>query len=182
LIFFVDFLHKYIYYMWVKMGQNGLNRRFRGSFVLKVDDRGRIKIPSQYLSILKEQYGIELYITSLNGDRVYLYPLKVWEGIEQSIERIKIRSPEIDEYISRTSYWGNEGEVDARGRVLIPPELRQKSQLNGANLRIFGKIDHLVLWNERLFKEISLSGEFSDEKLQKVSRLITEQPALTDDE
>jgi MraZ protein len=164
------------------MGQNGINRRFRGSFVLKVDDRGRIKVPSQYLSILKEQYGNDLYITSLNGDRVYLYPLNVWEGIEQSIERIKVRSPEIDEYISRTSYWGNEGEVDTRGRVLIPPELRQEGQLNGANLRIFGKIDHMVLWNEGLFKEISLSGEFSDEKLQKVSRLINEQPALPGDE
>ena len=130
---------------------------------MKVDDRGRIKIPSQYLSALQEQYGNDLYITSLNGDRVYLYPLKVWEGIEQSIERLKIRSPEIDEYISRTSYWGNEAEVDNRGRVLIPSELRNASRLNGSDLRIFGKIDHMLLWNEEMFKEKELSGEFSDE-------------------
>jgi hypothetical protein len=32
----------------------------------------------------------------------------------------------------------------------------------------------MVLWNEGLFKEKSLSGEFSDEKLQEVSRLINE--------
>jgi MraZ protein len=165
----------------VEMGQNGIKRRFRGSFVLKVDDRGRIKIPSQYLSALQEQYGNELYITSLNGDRVYLYPLKVWEGIEQSIERLKIRSPEIDEYINRTSYWGNEAEVDNRGRVLIPPELRKASRLNGSDLRIFGKIDHMLLWNEEMFKEKELSGEFSDEKLQIVSRLINEFPGLPGD-
>jgi MraZ protein len=169
--------------MWVEMGQNGIKkRRFRGSFVLKVDDRGRIKVPAQYLSALTEQYGNELYITSLNGDRVYIYPLHVWEKIEQSIEKIKIRSPEIDEYLSRTSYWGNETEVDNRGRVLIPPELRKESQLNGGNLRIIGKIDHMLLWNEELFREKSLSGEFSDEKLQKVSRLINELAALPGDE
>ncbi len=137
------------YYMWVEMGQNGHMKRFRGSYVLKVDDRGRIKVPSQYLSILTEQYGQELYITSLNGDRAYLYPLKIWEGIEQSIEKMKVRSPEIQEYISRTSFWGNESEVDVRGRVLIPPELRKESRLDGnTNLRIFGEIDYMVVWNE----------------------------------
>jgi MraZ protein len=164
------------------MGQNGTMKRFRGSFVLKLDDRGRIKIPAQYLSALKEQYGEDLYITSLNGDRVYLYPLSVWESIEQSIEKIKVRSPELEEYISRTSYWGNEAEVDNRGRLLIPPELRSESDMNGENLRIFGKIDHMVVWNEALFKEKTFSGEFSDEKLQKVSRLINELSALPGDE
>ena len=155
------------------MGQNGIKKRFRGSFVLRVDDRGRVKIPSQYLSILSEQYGNDLYITSLNGDRVLIYPLKVWEGIEQSIEKIKIRAPEIQEYISRTSYWGNESEVDSRGRVLIPPELRKSGQLDG-NLRILGQIDHLVVWNEEMYKQESLSGKFTDEKLQTVARLIHE--------
>lgn len=140
---------------------------------MRVDDRGRVKIPSQYLSILTEQYGKDLYITSLNGDCVLIYPLKVWEDIEQSIEKIKIRAPEIQEYISRTSYWGNESEVDARGRVLIPPELRKTSQLD-SNLRIIGEIDHMVVWNEELFKQKSLSGKFTDEKLEAVSRLIHE--------
>jgi MraZ protein len=155
------------------MGQNGIKKRFRGSFVLRVDDRGRVKIPSQYLSILTEQYGNDLYITSLNGDHVLIYPLKVWEDIEQSIEKIKVRAPEIQEYISRTSYWGNESEVDTRGRVLIPPELRKSGQLDG-NLRIFGEIDHMVVWNEELYKQKALSGNFTDEKLQAVSRLIHE--------
>ena len=155
------------------MGQNGIKKRFRGSFVLRVDDRGRVKIPSQYLSILTAQYGKDLYITSLNGDNVLIYPLKVWEDIEQSIEKIKIRAPEIQEYISRTSYWGNESEVDSRGRVLIPTELRKSSQLD-CDLRIFGEIDHMVVWNEELFKKKSLSGKFTDEKLQVVSRLIHE--------
>lgn len=149
---------------------------------MKVDDRGRIKIPAQYLSTLKEQFGTELYITSLNGDRVYLYPLHVWENIEQSIEKIKVRSPELEEYISRTSYWGNESEADNRGRVLIPPELRSESGLNGGNLRIFGKIDHMVVWNEDSFKQKTFSGEFSDEKLLKVSRQINELAALPGDE
>jgi len=153
-------------------------KRFRGSFLAKVDDRGRIKIPSQYLSALKEQYGNDLYITSLNGDRVFLYPLPVWETIEQRIGNIPVRSPDIEEYLSRTSYWGNESEVDNRGRVLIPPDLRSSGHLNGSELRIFGKIDHMEIWNEKLFKDKTFSGDFNDDKMLNVSRMINEYAAL----
>lgn len=142
---------------------------------MKVDDKGRIKIPSKYLSVLEEQHGKELYITSVNGDRVFLYPLNVWEVIEQRIEHMKVRTPEIENYISRTSFWGNESEVDNRGRVLIPPELRTAGQLDG-QARLIGKIDHMVLWNEDLFREKTLSGDFSDEKMNEVSRLLNEFP------
>lgn len=151
-------------------------KRFRGSYELKMDDRGRIKVPAKYLSVLEEQYGKELYITSVNGDRVLLYPLTVWEAIEQSIETMKVRTPEIENYVSRTSFWGNEGEVDGRGRVLIPPELRTAGKLND-NLRIIGKIDHMVIWNEEMFRSKALSGEFSDEKLHQVSLMLNDADA-----
>lgn len=143
---------------------------------MKMDDRGRIKVPAKYLSVLEEQYGKELYITSVNGDRVLLYPLTVWEAIEQSIETMKVRTPEIENYVSRTSFWGNEGEVDGRGRVLIPPELRTAGKLND-NLRIIGKIDHMVIWNEEMFRSKALSGEFSDEKLHRVSLMLNDADA-----
>lgn len=155
-----------------------MKNRFRGSYELKVDDRGRVKIPSHYLSILEEHYGKELYVTSVNGDRMYIYPLSVWEGVEQNIEKMRVRTPELEEYISRTSYWGNECEMDAKGRLLIPPELRSASQLND-NVRIIGKIDHMVLWNDLLFKEKSLKGDFSDEQLHHVSLLLNEVAALS---
>jgi len=139
--------------------------------VLRLDDRGRLKIPARYLSILEEQYGREIYITSLNGDHVLLYPLPVWEKIEQNIEKMKVRAPEVEEYVSRTSFWGNESEVDARGRVLIPPELRKESRLDD-DVCVVGNIDYMVLWNEAMFREKSMSGQFNDGKLQKVSELL----------
>lgn len=155
---------------WDKMGHL---KRFRGSYELKLDDRGRVKIPARYLSILEEQYGKEIYITSLNGDHVLMYPLIVWEGIEQSIEKIPVRSPEIEEFIDRTGFWGNESEVDTRGRILIPPELRNAGKLH-ETVRIIGKIDYMVMWNDELFREKAVSGEFGPDKLQKVSQLLNQ--------
>lgn len=149
----------------------GQLKRFRGSYELRLDDRGRVKIPARYLSILEEQYSKEIYLTSLNGGNVLLYPLNVWEVIEQTIEKIPVRSPEIEEYVDRTSFWGSESEMDARGRILVPPELRSAAQLH-ENVRVVGKIDHMVVWNDKLFREKSIPGEFGPEKMQKVAELL----------
>ncbi len=158
-----------------------MSSRFRGSFLLKIDDKSRIKVPARYHSIFETQFGLELYLTSLNGDCIYVYPLKVWERIEASIERMRVRTPELEEFVNRTSYWGNEAEIDNRGRILIPAELRESAGMNDS-IRMVGKIDHLVLWNDRLFQEKSLSGRFDEEKLQKVAMVLNGQDPLSRDE
>jgi DNA-binding transcriptional regulator/RsmH inhibitor MraZ len=58
--------------MWEKMGQNGMKERFRGSYIAKIDDRGRVKIPAKYLSALELDFGKEVYLTSVNGDHVLI--------------------------------------------------------------------------------------------------------------
>jgi MraZ protein len=163
------------------MGQNGINKRFRGSYVLKIDDRGRVKIPSRYLSILEGQYGREVYLTSINGDQVLFYPLKVWEKIEQGIEKIKLRNQVVEDFIRLTSFWGSETEIDPRGRILIPPDLRDKSKLLD-NVLVLGQIDHMVIWNREVFVSRYASKTFSDKKLNEVSRLLNEFSPLSSDE
>lgn len=158
-----------------------MSSRFRGSFLLKIDDKSRVKVPARYHSIFETQFGMDLYLTSLNGDCIYVYPLKVWEGIEASIERMRVRTPELEEFINRTSYWGNEAEIDARGRILIPPELRESAAVNDS-IRMVGKIDHLVLWNDGQFRNMSLSGRFDEEKLQKVAMVLNGQDPFSSHE
>jgi len=154
--------------------------RFRGSFRAKIDDRGRIKIPARYLGVLESQFDHRVYLTSLNGDHVLFYPLRIWEEIERRIATIKVRDPDIEEYLSRISFWGGETEIDPKGRILIPPDLRNRSQLVNEVL-VLGKVDHLVLWNKELFESKYLTGQFSDERLDKVARIFNEIPSLPSD-
>ena len=154
--------------------------RFRGSFKVTIDDRGRIKVPARYISILESQFDRRVYLTSLNGDHVLFYPLKTWEEIESRIATIKVRDPDVEEYLSRISFWGAESETDSKGRILIPPDLRIRSQLVNEVL-ILGKVDHLVFWNRELFESKFLSGQFSDERLDKVARIFNAIPSLPSD-
>lgn len=160
------------------MGQNGIRERFRGSFIAKIDDRGRIKIPAKYLATLQDHYGKDVYLTSVNGDHILFYPLKVWVGIETRIEALTVRDPDVEEFISRISYWGSESEIDPKGRILIPSDLRVSSQLRDEVL-ILGKVDYMVIWNRDIFAKQFVAGTFSDEKLQKVARILNELSALS---
>lgn len=163
--------------MWEKMGQNGMNDRFRGSYIATIDDRGRVKIPAKYLSVLEQGFGREVYLTSVNGDHALFYPMNVWQEIERKIAAIPMRDPEMEEFVSRSSYWGTETEIDPKGRILIPADLRAASKLESA-LLILGKIDYMVIWNKEVFETRYMGGEFSDEKLNRVSRLLNEFSAL----
>ena len=163
--------------MWEKMGQNGINERFRGSYIATIDDRGRVKIPAKYLSVLDQGFGRETYLTSVNGDHVLFYPMKVWQEIERKIAAIPMRDPEMEEFVSRSSYWGTETEIDPKGRILIPADLRAASKLE-SGLLILGKIDYMVIWNKEVFEARYMGGQFSDEKMHRVSRLLNEFSAL----
>lgn len=146
--------------------------KFRGSYKAKIDERGRIKIPSKYLNIFQQYYdNNEVYITSLNGDRALLYPIKVWEEIEQAIAQSKVREQSIDRFVRLTSYWGNDNDIDQRGRILIQTELRQSGQLNDQVLLV-GKFDHIEIWNNETFVSKFRTDEFTDEEMDKVSGMI----------
>jgi MraZ protein len=163
------------------MGINGIMQRFRGSYDVKIDDRGRIKIPVKFIHVFDSGFGREIFLTSLNGDHVILYPIKIWEEMELKIENVGVWNPDIDDFMSRLSYWGSESEIDLKGRVLIPPDLRKQSQLDGS-IRILGKANHLVIWNEDVFKTRELGDSFGKEKLHKVSNILNAVPSLPSNE
>ncbi len=163
---------------WEKMGNlNG----FRGSFSARLDDRGRLRIPAKFLQILQNQKNSHLFLTSLNGDHVMAYPIKIWEGIEKRIEQITIFNPDIEEYLSRLSYWGNETEIDSKGRILIPQELRESAGLN-EEIVVLGRLNYFVIWNTAQFRQKFMKNEFSPEKLFQVAKAINETPALSGNE
>ncbi len=71
-------------------------QRFRGSYDVKVDDRGRIKIPARFLSVFESCYSSDVFLTSIEGDNVILFPISIWEKMETQIESLGILDPDVD--------------------------------------------------------------------------------------
>ncbi len=71
--------------------------------------------------------------------------------------------------------------MDSKGRILIPPTLRKSSQLDDT-VRVLGKANHLVIWNEDMFKSKELGEPFGKEQLHRVSRILNEVTSLSGNE
>src|ERR1700716_1697584 len=96
----------------------------RGNCPAKVDEKGRLKIPAVFLDALKE-YGSKFYITSPTGETARIYPMKVWSEIEDKLAAAPSSNRAKQKFLRRTSYFGQPVEMDAQGRVLLPPVLRE---------------------------------------------------------
>jgi len=167
--------------MWEEVGESGKMKRFRGSFRVKIDIKGRLRLPPKFLSVFDTEYDRTLFITSLNGGNVLVYPMHVWEGIEEKIDKFGSLDPDIDAYSNKVSYWGSESEVDSKNRILIPPDLRKSSKFEGS-VRVLGKTNHLVIWNEDEFKVREIGMDFTKEQLYRVSRILNGNRTLSDNE
>jgi MraZ protein len=136
----------------------------RGNKLAKMDDRGRLKIPRDFLKELREAYGPAVYVTSITGQSAWVYPLPVWEAIESRLRDLPSTFKGRQKYLSRTSYFGNEASIDAQGRLLIHPLLRTSAGLEG-ELSVLGQGDYLEVWSmSALERRIDSQGDLTEEE------------------
>src|SRR5260370_14906867 len=120
--------------------------KLRGNCPAKVDEKGRLKIPSVFLDELKE-YGNQFYITSATGETERIYPMKVWSEIEDKLAQLPSTHVAKQKFLLRTSYFGQQAELDGQGRVLLPAVLREAAQTMGEE-EIFGVLNYLEVMNQ----------------------------------
>lgn len=134
----------------------------RGSYAARIDDKGRLKIPNAFRALVDDQHGTGLYVTSLTGDSVRVYPMPIWLGVEQRLARMPSTHPARIKFLDRVNYFGQTGEFDAQGRVLIPPRLREAAGMTG-EVDVLGQVDYLEVWNHERFLAKLQREPFSDD-------------------
>jgi len=119
--------------------------KLRGNCPAKVDEKGRLKIPSVFLDELKE-YGNQFYITSTTGETARIYPMKVWSEIEDKLAQLPSTHVAKQKFLLRTSYFGQQAELDGQGRVLLPAVLREAAQTT-SEVDVLGALNYLEVTN-----------------------------------
>lgn len=139
------------------------NKVFRGSYSARIDDKGRLKIPNAFRALVEGEHGASgLYITSLSGDSVRMYPMSVWLAVEQRLARMPSTHPARLKFLDRVNYYGQVGEFDVQGRVLIPARLRDSAGMSG-EVDVVGAMEYLEVWNhERLVAKMQREA-FTDD-------------------
>ena len=123
---------------------------FRGNYTAKIDDKGRLKIPNAFRSLIETEHGTDLFVTSLTGEDVRVYPMPVWVALESRLGRMPSTHPARLRFFDRVNYFGQATELDAQGRVVIPPRLRETAGMSG-EVDVLGQYDRLDVWNHDRF-------------------------------
>lgn len=135
----------------------------RGNHPARIDDKGRLKVPNSFRSLVEAQWGTELFVTSVTGDFVRVYPMAVWFEIERKLAEVPSTHPSKLRFLDRVNFFGQAVTMDRQGRVLVPQLLRESAAMVG-EVSVLGLQNHLAVWNlkrlqDRLFKKEPFTDE-----------------------
>ena len=144
---------------------------FRGNNPAKVDDRGRLKIPSAFKTLLDAANVTQLYITSTDGRKAEIWPLPEWEKREKLLAEHSNLDDAVEKYLNLTSYYGQQVEMDSQSRVVLPQKLRDKGKLD-AEVVVLGKLVYLEVQNEKEFEQGLAAYEMTADDRKSVAAIV----------
>lgn len=135
---------------------------FQGAAALSVDAKGRLAIPARHRDALVPG-GAPLVVTAHPHKCLLVYPMSAWEPIREKIAAM----PGLDAgnaVLKRLLIgFAQEEELDAAGRVLLAPSLRQWASLD-KQAWLVGQGSHFELWSDAGWQKqqeamLSLAGD-----------------------
>ena len=141
---------------------------FRGHEQARIDDKGRLKVPNVFRSLLETKYGRELFVTSLTGEYVRVYPMPVWLEKEEKLGQMPSTHPSRLRLLDRVNFFGQVAELDSQGRVLIPARLRETATMSG-DVDVLGLYNYLDVWNHDRFLTKLQREAYTDEDARALS-------------
>jgi MraZ protein len=119
---------------------------FRGTSHLTLDSKGRLVIPTRHRDALLACCGGHLVITLDPDQCLAMYPLPEWELVQQKFEVVANIDPRVREMQRQFIGLAQDTDMDAAGRVLLSPELRQHAHLE-KDVALVGQIRKFEIWD-----------------------------------
>ncbi|MFN7978976.1 MAG: hypothetical protein U0P30_12620 [Vicinamibacterales bacterium] len=142
----------------------------RGNIPARIDDKGRLKIPNTFRALISEAHGREVFVTSLTGESVRVYPMPVWLEIEQKLAQAPSTLPARLKFLDRVNYFGQVVEFDVQGRLLIQPRLRASALMNG-DVAVIGQLTYFEVWNDERFQARLKHAPLTDDDMNALAGL-----------
>jgi MraZ protein len=143
--------------------------RLRGSAETTVDEKGRFKVPSVFRAPIEETFGPEFFLTSISGADVLIFPMPVWNALEEKLAAMPAIHRAKAKFQERFNTYGQVARMDAQGRLLVPSLLREVSALEGDAL-VLGQTDHLKLVDRTKHLKSLRTATVTDEDYDELAR------------
>jgi len=142
---------------------------FRGTSFHIIDGKGRIKIPSRFREVIKTGDADGIMVSRMDKGLV-AYTFDQWREIEAKILSLAEKSETMRRF--RRVFIGGASECfcDNQDRILIPPPLRQYSEIE-KDIVLVGVLDHFEIWSKPNWEAENVAME-NDMKKEEVGNEI----------
>ena len=126
---------------------------FTGEFSYTVDAKGRVNIPSKFRKVLSVDNEDTFVITRGMDPCVWVYPVVVWQNIENDLKSLSSLSAINRTFVRNTVRYATPLTYDGQGRIQLTNNLINYAEL-GKNTLIIGMVNKIEIWNPDRLKEI----------------------------
>ena len=150
-----------------------MKTNFFGEYECKLDEKGRLKLPSAILNQLGENSSPE-FVANRGFERcLNLFPKKVWNIKLAEVQGLNEYLPEVRQF-KRYFYRGaTEFTPDKADRILLPKILLEYAGID-RTLLITSVGEYLEMWNAEVYRElINKEPEDLSALAQKIAHLRT---------
>jgi MraZ protein len=144
---------------------------FRGNHPAKIDEKGRLKLPSAFKQLVDAVNVTQFYVTSTDGKSAEIWPLPEWEKREEKLAESSDMDDAVKKYLSLTSYYGQQVEMDNQARILLPQILRNSAQLD-AEVTVFGLRVYLEVHNREAFERNMAANEMTADDRKAMAEIL----------
>jgi MraZ protein len=135
---------------------------FRGTFELRIDEKGRINVPVKFRDVLHDLGDDRLFLTNFRvGDARCLEarPYAEWLKLEARIAEMPSISAQAKAFFDTFYLPGaQECAVDKQGRLLVPPVLREYAML-AKDVMFTGAGLKFRIWDKAKWEPVRMAGE-----------------------
>jgi MraZ protein len=130
-----------------------------GMYPGRLDDRGRVKLPTtfqEYIAALKDK---KLFVTSLDRRTAQIYPIEEWRNNIKFFESFRDNVKLARSVAFNANDLGAEAEMDGQGRVLFSPELRRALEIENQPVRLMSYRGRIEVMSEKMYEEQKREAE-----------------------
>ncbi|MDY0361595.1 MAG: division/cell wall cluster transcriptional repressor MraZ [Desulforegulaceae bacterium] len=141
---------------------------FRGSSSHKLDQKGRLSIPSRFKKDIESEESSVLFLTRMDNC-IRAYPESRWLEIEKTFKTLKTKTEKMRRFFRTFIGSVAECELDKQSRIIIPQNLRDYANLQ-KEVVLVGVLEHFEIWSEEnwqkeneMLEQDLLLEDFQDE-------------------
>lgn len=124
-----------------------------GMFNGRLDDKGRLKVPTDIQTYLDKFEEKRFFVTSIDGITAQIYPITYWREQQKKLTSGEIPAKIAKRIMFSAMDFGGEATMDSQGRITFNSELRTQLDMNTQALRLYTELDHIEILTEKIYKQ-----------------------------